>query len=92
MSVIMVYLYDFIFIMLFLGFKQFMKFTQDTNQGLFEVVRQYGFWFEYGLILIGIYFAPVHSMTERGVSFMMCMLTKLIVDFILPENYRKNGN
>jgi hypothetical protein len=85
----MVYLYDMIFVLCFLGFKQFMKYTQDTNMQLFEYVRQYGFWVEFSFILLAIYFAPQHTGCESGVSFAICMLTKLIVDFVLPENYRK---
>lgn len=85
----MVYVYDLIFVSVFLGFKQFLKYTQDTDLGLFECVRPHALWFEFGLILLGIYFAPVHDATESGVSFAMCMLTKLIVDILLPENYRK---
>lgn len=85
----MVYLYDLIFVLLFLGFKQFLKYTQDTDLGLFEWIRPHAFWFEFGLILLAIYFAPHHNATESGVSFAMCIFTKVIVDCVLPENYRK---
>lgn len=87
----MVYLYDMIFVLAFLGFKQFMKYTQDTKISVFECVRQYAFWLEFSFILLAIYFAPAHDITESAVSFAMGIVTKLILDLLLPENYRNKN-
>jgi hypothetical protein len=78
-----------VFVVVLLGFKQLLKYIQDKDLNQFQLVRDAAFWLEYSFILLAVFFAPMHTTTEAGVSFAACMLTKYVANIVLPENYRK---
>jgi hypothetical protein len=81
----MIYLIDFLFMLLFLSMREFVARMQDCRLRLFLTVRHFLFWGEYVSFLIYLYVRPCHTITEKQVSFFMCLFTMMVFDWLITK-------
>jgi hypothetical protein len=81
----MIYVFDLVFAFCYLLLRQLMLCAHDNNLPIYMELRHIAVWVEYLLILLFFYAAPEHTVSEAGVSFFMCSLSKLAFDYIVKK-------
>lgn len=84
----MIYLYDFLFVALFLGIKDVAMWLLDSQPDIYVIVRKYYMWFEFSFVCLAIYFIPTHNIHEAEIAFFMSLCTKGLHDIIKKKTNR----
>lgn len=83
----MIYLYDLLFVLGFIGIRDFAMWLLDTQPEIYVTVRPYYLWFEFSYTCLCLYFIPSQTNSEALVAFFLSLCTKLVHDII-----KKNTN